>query len=235
MANISVYGYDTAMSELIQSASGALVHKDHLPNQSGPLDARNDTGFPFLRLPSELREQVLHLVLPASSYEGYKGWVWQKGNTAILSTSRQMHDEGTRIMYSSNIFVVSLYYDQVSFLYRWYRPKLSATPHRSMNLYTTFASRYHGLMRRFNVQIYSMDDYYGMVNYGITNLGALALGCSEQLRKACEFMQKDSDDLEILVFFPGLTSGRTIGCEPYRSIVLQPLKTIKGKISIDDI
>lgn len=235
MASISVYGYDPAMSDLIDSASRTLITE--APHSEKPKAAisRNDTGFPFLRLPFELRKQILDLVLPSSFAEGYKGWVWQKGNTAILSTCQQIHQEGTRIIYSSNTFVISIHFDHVNFLCQWYSPKLSATCHRSMHLYTTLSSRYLGLMRKFNFRIYGVDDYSGMVKYGISNLEALALGFREQLERVCEFIQKGSDDLDVLVFFRGMNSNLGVAEEPYRGIIIRPLKAFKGKVDVDSM
>lgn len=58
----------------------------------------------LLALPIELRRQILHLVLPFGRHRGLNGSLWHLGDTSLLRTCHQLHEEGTFVLYSSNIF-----------------------------------------------------------------------------------------------------------------------------------
>ena len=62
----------------------------------------------FLALPIELRRLNLSSVLPYSWSDDKFGTVWQSGDTSVLRTCHQLHEEGTSVLYTSNAFQLRL-------------------------------------------------------------------------------------------------------------------------------
>lgn len=62
----------------------------------------------LLSLPLELRQRILFFVLPYSRPDDKYGAIWRLGDTSILRTCRQFHEESTSLLYSSNTFTINV-------------------------------------------------------------------------------------------------------------------------------
>ena len=86
----------------------------------------------LLSLPLELRRQIYRYTLPRTFplTKTNPAPTWQKGNTSILATNKQIYEEAIDMMYGSSTFVVEVNYDCISFMYRWFATEGSAVSNR---------------------------------------------------------------------------------------------------------
>ncbi|KAL8678841.1 MAG: hypothetical protein Q9186_004824 [Xanthomendoza sp. 1 TL-2023] len=131
----------------------------------------------LLELPLELRTEIIHYVLPTCIDHAFVGPCWIKGTTAILRTSKRLHDEAAQLMYSQATFLINVVWDCTTFVCQWLLSP-SSTRQKQYAFPDVFGKHYFSCMKRFKVVIDKMDTYFG---YSKNHTAGLSLGVREQL------------------------------------------------------
>ncbi|KAF2143004.1 uncharacterized protein K452DRAFT_286634 [Aplosporella prunicola CBS 121167] len=146
-----------------------------------------DMESPLLRLPSEIRGQILEYVLPTTtripSKHDANGLVWLRGHNAVLATCRQLHEEGAAIIYGQNTFVIEVSYDRISFRFRWLLPaNCNLAPNRAFSFLDHFSQRNIQRIKNYYIKIDHVDSYTGMIKFNCGGRG-LTDGLREKVRQ----------------------------------------------------
>ena len=156
-----------------------------------------DTHSPLLQLPLEIRIHIYSYLLPATISHPTKGAVWQRGNTAVLATNRQIYQETITLLYGNSTFSIDVEWDSITFKYQWILPS-GLVPTRTMKFPDDFAVRNVSLMRRLKIRAHHVDSYTGMVKYNYGGYG-LTDGLRGQVKDLCRVLEgaKELTRLEI--------------------------------------
>ena len=197
LGNLSVYGYDHRM---LANNTPTLAADRQEPNNSvvTSLDQPPCSSkiFPLLRLPIELREKIFELVLPHTTDAGTRGIAWVRGHCAILATSRRVFNEGIRIMYGRNTFVIDVVWDGVTFAYQWLLPT-GLIPKRTFAFPDKLAKRNLSHIRNLLIRIHHVDNYTGMIKHNFSGPG-LRQGLRLQVEKLCQETLQDMYEISHL-------------------------------------
>lgn len=195
--NISVYGYDhrmlansapTLAANCQESNASVVTSLDQSPYSSKKL--------PLLQLPIELRNKIFGLVLPHTTDAGTRGIAWVRGHCAILATSRRVFNEGIRIMYGRNTFVIDVVWDGVTFAYQWLLPT-GLIPKRTFAFPEKLAKRNVSYIRKLIVRIHHVDNYTGMIKHNFSGPG-LRQGLKLQVERLCQDTLQDMYEISHL-------------------------------------
>ena len=107
---------------------------------------------------------------PKSERETGNDIVWRRGCTALLAVNKQMHEEAADMMYGENTFVVDVTFDKIAFRCRW-RTENGLIPSRQIDWLEHFSQRNLMRVKRYVVNVESVDDYTGMIKYNVGGRG----------------------------------------------------------------
>lgn len=169
--NISVYGYDKRMLSSDGPALAVRTSVQSLGVEKADAQMMQDSPqCPFLELPVELRLRILDFVLPRTVETGARGIAWIRGHCAILATSRHVLREGIRHLYGSNIFVIDVVWDGITFAYQWLLPT-GLVPKRTFSFPGKLARHNVSQIRQLLLRIHHVDNYTGMVKHNFSGPG----------------------------------------------------------------
>lgn len=123
---------------------------------------------------------------PKSDRETGNDIVWRRGSIVLLAVSRQIHEEAADILYGENTFVVHVTFDKVAFRYRW-RTENGLTPSRRFDWLEHFSQRNLMRVKRYVVNVESVDDYTGMIKYNVGGRG-LPAGIRARVRELVDLL-----------------------------------------------
>lgn len=129
-----------------------------------------DYNLTFVRQNTGASGWRMQRTAPRTEREAGSDVVWWRGCTSILAVSRQVHEEAAQMLYGDNVFVLDVAFDQISFRYRW-RTANHLTPSRGYAFLEHFSQRNLLRIRRYVVNVESVDDYTGMVKYNCGGRG----------------------------------------------------------------
>ena len=160
---MSIYGQDTRMLESVYPTPPSPQTWS-----SSMFEPESDPSIPtskchLLSLPLELRQHIYLYLLPSTISvldRDNDSIVWHRGATTFLATCRQVHEEAAFLLYSTNVFVLSVVWDCTVFEYQWVLPS-SLRPRRRIAFPEAFPARYIPYMRRFHVHVHHIDSYMG--------------------------------------------------------------------------
>lgn len=112
-------------------------------------------------------------MLKTSDRETGNDVVWRRGYTALLAVNRQMHEEAADMLYGENMFILDVTFDSIKFRYRW-RTATGLTPNRTYAFLEHFSQRNLMRIKRYIVNVESVDDYTGMIKYNCQGRGLQA-------------------------------------------------------------
>ena len=198
--NISIYGYDHGMlaNRPISARTLAANRRELNSNMVKPhrRSRPRPKSFPLLQLPIELRDKILELVLPHTTCVGKRGIAWVRGHCAILATSRNLFNEGIRIMYGRNTFVIDVVWDKVTFAYQWLLPT-GLIPRRTLAFPDKLGKRNVSYIRKLLIRIHHVDNYTGMIKHNFSGPG-LRQGLRLQVEKLCRETLQDMYEISLL-------------------------------------
>ena len=164
--SISIYGQDTRLLDAIYPPPASPPRSP----VTSPLKS-SDPSIPtskchLLSIPLELRQHIYSYLLPCTSdiLAKEQKFVWIRGNTALLSTCRQIHEECAGQLYGTNTFSLYVVWDCIIFDYAWIL-RSSLQPRRRMAFPETFSmkrrTRGLRLIKKIHVRVHHMDSYTG--------------------------------------------------------------------------
>ena len=192
--NISVYGYDTGM--LLENTSTLTPKSTVGPvGQSEPYDLKTneDSMCYLLQLPVELRLKIIGLVLSHTVDTGPRGIAWIRGHCALLATCRSLYNEGIRLIYGSNIFVIDVVWDGIFLAYQWLLPT-GLIPKRTLTFPGKLAPRNVLQIRQLLLRVRHVDNYTGMVKHNFGGPG-LHEGLRLQVEHLCQSTLQDMQEI----------------------------------------
>lgn len=107
---------------------------------------------------------------PKTERETGNDIVWRRGSMALLAVNKQLHEEAADTVYGENTFVVDVTFDKIAFRYRW-RTENGLTPNRQFDWLEHFSQRNLLRVKRYVVNVESVDDYTGMIKYNVGGRG----------------------------------------------------------------
>lgn len=162
--------------------------------------------------------------------------VWRRGCTSLLAVNRQIHEEAAEMLYGDNTFVLDLSYEAILFRYRW-RTANNLTPNRNIALMLQFSQRNLLRMRKYVVNVESVDDYTGMIKYNVGGRG-LPAGIRVKVQELVDLLGavEELHRLEIHLIdgaisrmrFPSGRVHRVLDEGNYRTSVLDPFGQLVG-------
>ena len=237
MESISVYGYDRRLLQSVQLSSEKQTSREEVASTVlfAEEEAQDTSSLSprcyLLQLPLELREIILSLILPHTAHSP-KGISWLRGTTAVLAACKQLHNEGTSLIYGTNAFVIDTIYDCSTFAYQWLLPS-GLVPKRTMAFPEQLASRNVALMRRFQIRVHHVDSYTGMLKYNCGGHG-LVEGLRDQVRFLCQAL-RELREIQMLHIElrdgGGIIGVDEIICAPFLELKNTRAVTISGKFS----
>ena len=99
--------------------------------------------------------------------------MWFRGCTALLAVNQQIHEEAADMLYGDNVFVLDVTFDAIQFRYRW-RTANGLCPNRTYAFLEHFSQRNLMRIKKYVVNVESVDDYTGMIKYNCQGRGLLA-------------------------------------------------------------
>lgn len=123
---------------------------------------------------------------PKSVRETGNDIVWRRGSTALLAVNRQLHEEAADMLYGDNTFVLDVTFARVAFRCRW-RTGTGLTPSRQLAWLEHFSQRNLLRVKKYVVNVESVDDYTGMTKYNVGGRG-LPAGIRARVRELVELM-----------------------------------------------
>lgn len=112
--------------------------------------------------------------------------VWRRGCTSLLAVNKQIHEEAADMLYGSNTFVLDVTFRKISFRYRWCTEN-GLTPSRTFDWLEHFSQRNLMRVKRYVVNVESVDDYTGMIKYNVGGRG-LPAGIRARVRELVDLL-----------------------------------------------
>ena len=231
MSNISVYGYDPDIACAADTASlPASCASPSLEPALEPKDAARPSDLPprngscpLLNLPLELRQQIFRRVLPYVTQAFRRGiCVWNRRRLAILRTNRQIHDEAIDILYRENSFSLQLPSKGMNFHYTWHVPSTGLTTSSNISWHQSVCLHLASRIRQWDIEIWSIDDYEGMVHYETSNIAGLAILRQQHVKELSNDLRRNEElKRRITIYYFGHDTGT--GQEKWRRFIVQPL------------
>ncbi|KAJ4988711.1 hypothetical protein SVAN01_05844 [Stagonosporopsis vannaccii] len=148
---------------------------------------RAEYNLTFVRAPSSSTGSwKMQKTSPKSDRETGNDIVWRRGCISLLAVSRQIHEEAADMLYGDNTFVVDVTFDKVAFRYRW-RTESGLTPSRRFDWLEHFSQRNLMRVKRYVVNVESVDDYTGMIKYNVGGRG-LPAGIRARVRELVDLL-----------------------------------------------
>lgn len=143
----------------------------------------------------ELRLQIYSHILPYTvkvSNKPLRSIVWKPGETAVLRTSSQVHDECAEVLYGSNTFVFDVAYGRIDFRKRRLIPKNGLTVEKLHRFPLAFLEQaaYVSRLRHVVININHVDSYLGMINHNCQNTEALTAGVRAQVSRLVTVLRR---------------------------------------------
>ena len=191
--------------------------------------AEENASFRLLDLPPEVRRQILGLVLPQTYIHRWWGPFWKNGNTALLRTCQQLQAEGTSILYSTNTFVIQISLHRCpQFLKRTSQPEHDC----SFSILSAFRQQDLQSIRKIDLEVTGFDVDVGLGKYNIMNMGGLALGLQEEVRKLLQTLSQRGAIVRVgTVVWTNRDAQEDM--EQHRKTVLSPLR--KAGVQIEEL
>lgn len=163
--------------ELRRKIYSYLLPYTETKTSSGSLIAKATTGSS-----AASTAHKTHLAsLPSAKY-AKNTILWHRGQTSILSVSRQLHAECSTILYGENTFVLWISYDQIQFRFRWVLASGLAPSHAYDFLAGWGGAKYIGKIKKMVMTVDCVDEYTGMIKYNVGGSG-LTHGLRLQVQK----------------------------------------------------
>ena len=128
--------------------------------------------------------------------------VWRRGNINLLSVCKQLHQECSEMIYSTNTFLLFITFAGIKFRFRWLLPS-GLAPSKSYDfikefpgerIVTLLPQRYMRLIRRIVVHVDHVDGYTGMIKFGVQNSKGLTHGLRAQVQRLVDHLQGSQQD-----------------------------------------
>lgn len=138
----------------------------------------NGKQFRFLALPLELRQKIYNYLLAHETERG--STIWRRGNTAILATNHQVHDEALELLYGHNTFHIEVKFKGIvcRMCYLTCRDRKRSYGFRFLEVLTP---RTIGYIKHYNINIFVPDYYSARVKYNL-DLAGMAQGVKSQVQ-----------------------------------------------------
>lgn len=128
--------------------------------------------------------------------------VWQRGNISLLSVCKQLHDECSEMLYSTNTFLLFVSYAGVKFRFRWLLPS-GLAPSKSYDFLTPprttipnlLPQRYMSLIKRVVVHVDHVDNYTSMIKFNVQGKGFVH-GLRAQVQRLVVALEGPQNDNE---------------------------------------
>ena len=148
---------------------------------------RAEYNLTFVRQPSSSNGSwKVQKTRPKSDRETGNDVVWRRGCTALLAVNKQMHEEAADMLYGENTFVLDVTFDKIAFRYRW-RTENGLTPSRQFDWLEHFSQRNLVRVKKYVVNVESVDDYTGMIKYNVGGRG-LPAGIRAKVRELVDLL-----------------------------------------------
>jgi hypothetical protein len=148
---------------------------------------RAEYNLTFVRLPSSAAGSwKMQKTSPKSERSSGNDIVWRRGCTALLAVCKQVHEEAADMLYGSNTFVLDVTFQKIAFRYRW-RTENGLTPSRAIDWLEHFSQRNLLRVKRYVVNVESVDDYTGMIKYNVGGRG-LPAGIRARVRALVDLL-----------------------------------------------
>lgn len=158
-----------------------------IPHAERNLTQRAEYNLTFVRQASSSNGTwKMQKTPPKSERETGNDIVWRRGCTALLAVNKQTHEEAADMMYGENTFVVDVTFDKIAFRYRW-RTENGLTPSRQFDWLDHFSQRNLMRVKRYVVNVESVDDYTGMIKYNVGGRG-LPAGIRARVRELVDLL-----------------------------------------------
>lgn len=179
----------------------------------------------LLALPVELRLHILQYTLPstiagdANPSKAGEAVLWRRGSTAILATNKQLHEEGSRLLYGGALFNLDVSYGRITFLFTRYLDS-GLMPKQTPSFEDRIAHQYWPLIRIVRIQVTLEDDYVANIKFNWGGAGYIA-GMKAQLQRLVDIL-KSANDLRLSLNLKSSRS-RSVAGEAEERDVLVPL------------
>ena len=170
------------------------------PEQRRRTEERPPARCRLLELPAELRAAVFMYVLPITTNHVFHGPCWIKGTTALLRTSKSVHDEATQLMYSRANFLVEVAWDITIFKCQSLSP-LECLSRTSYPFPRCFGREYLPHMKRFKLMVHVADNHIPWQSTNHKHGSRLTLGIREQLERLHKVLEPIPIILELSLQF----------------------------------
>ncbi|KAF2630316.1 hypothetical protein BU25DRAFT_408273 [Macroventuria anomochaeta] len=148
---------------------------------------RAEYNLTFVRQPSSSAGSwKMQKTSPKSDRETGNDIVWRRGSTSLLAVNKQIHEEAADMLYGENTFVVDVTFDKILFRYRW-RAENGLTPSRQFDWLEHFSQRNLMRVKKYVVNVESVDDYTGMIKYNVGGRG-LPAGIRAKVRELVDLL-----------------------------------------------
>lgn len=174
--------------------------------------------------------------LPRADRETGNDVVWRRGCTNLLAVNKQVHEEAADMLYGDNTFVVDVTFESILFRYRW-RTANNLTPNRNIGFMQHFSQRNLLRIRKYVVNVESVDDYTGMIKYNVGGRG-LPAGIRAKVQQLVDLMGAVEElhrvELHLIdgavsrVRFPSGRVHRVLDEENYQTSMLDPFGELVG-------
>ena len=149
--------------------------------QSPDPPAKSEYNLTFVRQKNGDGGWRMLRTLPRADRETGNDIVWRRGCTNLLAVNRLIHEETTDMLYGENTFVLDVTFDAINFRYRW-RTANNLTPNRTYPFLEHFSQRNLLRIKKYIVNVESVDDYTGMIKYNCGGRG-LPAGLRTKVRE----------------------------------------------------
>ncbi|MCJ1276222.1 hypothetical protein MMC21_004027 [Puttea exsequens] len=204
MASISVYGYDTSMLAAQDAVyDGPLAPTRIIEGTQYHGLKDGSSACPILDLPSELRVQIYSYILPYTTHREGRGITWHRAIARLWSVSRQLYDECIPLLYGNVTFRIDVSFDRVEWRYQYVHR--NQDPNLVMKTVPAFpdkiALRNRRFLRKFEVYLYFVDSYTGMIKYDYSNLAFLAGGMARQAQNLYDYLNTLPEIWELRILY----------------------------------
>ncbi len=176
----------------------------------------------FLTLPTELRNQIYSYILPTTVQKRNRT-VWERGETSILATNHQIYEEASNWLYGENVFALRVTWDDGPEFRQTYPQTAQGKGHRirTQSFPDCFAARNVRQIRKYNITLYQVTRYTGVLKYNHSGRGLGLL--RDQVDALCKILE-EALALQTVRFKLIDAEGNT----PTGHTVLDPLRRLRN-------
>lgn len=154
----------------------------------------------LLELPAELRTKIFMYVLPRTMNHCLHGPCWTKGTTALLRTSKMVHNEAVLLMYSQATFLLGVVWDITFFECRSIS-RIGGVSRENHPFPQCFTKDHLQQIKRFKVMVYCADNHIHWLKESETSRRGLTLGIRDQLEGLYKVLESVPRILELVFQF----------------------------------